>query len=165
MYAMESINPVNSAEAVQITHPYNPAKGGLQNLIQHLAQPLLPLAVRNNSFLVNDVAPHLGLYGDKNAVSRVIDGILRSVINNARESCIRISARELYSNMIEILVKDSNSFNTYAVACSLQDIVPLAQQAGGQLDIMNQRQRITTIVFRFPIHRLDAGNLAEAKMC
>ena len=66
---MESINPVHTAEAVQITHPYNPAKGGLQNLIQHLAQPLLSLAVRNTSFLVNDVAPHIGLYGDKTTVS------------------------------------------------------------------------------------------------
>src|SRR5204862_2826781 len=117
MYAMESINPVHTAEAVQITHPYNPAKGGLQNLIQHLAQPLLSLAVRNTSFLVNDVAPHIGLYGDKTTVSRVIDGILRSVVNNARESWIRISGRELYGNMIEISVKDSNSFNTYSVAC------------------------------------------------
>jgi hypothetical protein len=164
MYVMESINPVHTAQAVQITHPYNPAKGGLQNLVQRLAQPLLPLAVRNNSFVVNDVAPHHGLHSDKITVSAVIDGILRSVINNARESCIRISAHELYSNIMEISVKDTNSFNAYAVACSLQDIVKLAQQAGGQLDIMNERQRITTIVFRFPMNHPSADSPDEAKM-
>ncbi|HET6996439.1 MAG TPA: hypothetical protein VFI06_15700 [Chitinophagaceae bacterium] len=163
MYAMESINDMHLAQAVQITHPYNAAKGGLQNLIQQLAQPLLPLAVRNNSFLVNDIAPHLGVRGDRNTVAAVIDGILRSVINNTRESCIRIFAQELYGNLMEISVKDSNSFNTYAVACSLQDTVPLAQQIGGQLDIMNQRQRITTIVFRFPINHQTAGNPTESK--
>ena len=53
--------------------------------------------------------------------------------------------------MVEINVKDDNCYNAYAVALSLQDVVPLAEKIGGDLNITNQRQRITTISFRFPI--------------
>lgn len=129
------------------------AEPGLQLLIDKLIKTLLPLAVRNNSFIVNDVSPGLTISGDENAVSSVINGLLRSVINNARESCIRISAQELYGKTIILSVKDNNSFNTYAVACSLQDVVPLAQKIGGRLDISSQRQKVTTVALRFPIEQ------------
>lgn len=125
----------------------------LQNIIDKLAKTLLPLAVRNNSFIVNDVSPHLTIGGDQDAIASVLDGLLRSVINNTRESCIRVSAKEMYGKTMIVSVKDSNSFNTYAVACSLQDVVPLAQKIGGSLDISSPRQKITTIAFRFPIEQ------------
>ena len=126
----------------------NPA---LQSVIDKLITPLVPIAVRNNSFIVNDVPSFLKFGNDEKGVASVIDGILRSVIHNARESCIRISAQLLYGKMMVVSVKDSNSFNTYAVACSLQDVLPLAQKLGGQLDISNQRQKVTTIAFKFPV--------------
>ena len=127
----------------------------LEHMVDNLIKPLVPLAVRNNSFIVNDIPSHLMIAIDETAVAPVIDGLLRSVINNARESCIRISAHLLYGKMIVVSVKDSNSFNTYAVACSLQDVVPLAQKIGGRIDIMSQRRKITTIAFRFPIEHAD----------
>jgi hypothetical protein len=129
------------------------SKPPLQNLIDKLTKSLLPLAVRNHSFIVNDVSPGLTINGEENAVISVLDGLLRSVINNARESCIRISAQEMYGKMIIVSVKDSNSFNTYAVACSLQDVVPLAERIGGRLDISSKTGKITTIAFRFPIEQ------------
>lgn len=129
------------------------SKPPLQNLIDKLIKSLLPLAVRNNCFIVNDVSPGLTINGEENAVISVLDGLLLSVINNARETCIRISAQEMYGKMIIVSVKDSNSFNTYAVACSLQDVVPLAEKIGGRLDISSQTQKITTIAFRFPIEQ------------
>ena len=150
---MKTFNSVHTMKPTLPDTSFRLEKPGLQNLIETLIRPLLPLAVRNNSFIVNDVSPNLGIGVNENAVASVIDGLLRSVIHNARESCIRIFAQELYGKMMVISVKDSNSFNTYGVACSLQDVVPLAQQIGGELDIMNQRQKITTIAFRFPIVR------------
>src|SRR6266496_160314 len=110
----------------------NPAKTALQNLVDGLIKTLLPVAERNNTSIVNDVPSKLSIGGDENTVASVISGLLRSVINNARESCIRISAKEMYGKMVMVSVKDSNSYNTYAVACSLQDVVPLAQKIGGQ---------------------------------
>ena len=127
------------------------SKAALQSLINQLIIIFLPVAARNNSFIVNDVSPELNSKFDEKAVTSVINGLLHSVIYNAKESCIRISAIEMYGKTILVSVKDSNSFNTYGVACSLQDVVPLAQKIGGQLDITNQRQKVTTVAFRFPI--------------
>ena len=127
----------------------------LQNLVNSVIEKLLPVATRNNSSFVNDIPSRLSIEGDENNLASVISGLLRSVINNARESCIRISAKELYGNIVMLSVKDSNSFNTYAMACSLQDVVPLAEQMGGDLNIINERQNITTISLKFP---LESGN-------
>lgn len=125
-------------------------KPTLQNLIDKLIAPLVPIATRNNSLIVNDVPSFLKFGIDEQTVACVIDGVLRSVIHNARETCIRVSAQFLYGKTMVVSVKDSNSFNTYAVACSLQDVLPVAQKIGGGLDITNQRQKVTTIAFRFP---------------
>ncbi len=127
----------------------------LQNLVNSVIEKLLPVATRNNSSFVNDIPSRLSIEGDENNLASVISGLLRSVINNARESCIRISAKELYGKIVMLSVKDSNSFNTYAMACSLQDVVPLAEQMGGDLNIINERQNITTISLKFP---LESGN-------
>ena len=129
----------------------NPPKTALQNLVDRLIKTLLPVAVRNNSSIVNEIPSKLSIGGDENRVASVINGLLRSVINNARESCIHISAKEMYGKMVMLCVKDSNSYDTYAMACSLQDVVPLAQRIGGRLDITNPQQNVTTIAFRFPI--------------
>ncbi|MDP4263255.1 MAG: hypothetical protein Q8941_12075 [Bacteroidota bacterium] len=128
-----------------------PVKTVLQKVVDRLVKTFLPMATRNNSLIVNDVSPKLCVSMDENAVIPVISGLLQSVINNARESCIRISAKEMDGKMVVVSVKDSNSYNTYAVACSLQDVVPLAQKIGGNLDITSEKQKITTIAFRFPL--------------
>jgi hypothetical protein len=135
-------------------HPNNnPGKTTLQNVVDCLITKLLPVAMRNNSFIVNDVPARLNLAGDGNNVASVIAGLLRSVINNARESCIRISAKEVYGKMVMLSVKDTNSYDTYAVACGLQDVVLLAKKIGGHVDITSERQKVTTIAFQFPMEQ------------
>jgi signal transduction histidine kinase len=129
----------------------NSAKTVLQNAVDRLINSLAPVAIRNRSSFVNDIPAKLDIGNDENTVISVISGLLRSVINNSRESCIRISAKEMYGKMVTVSVKDSNSYNTYAVACSLQDVVPLAEKMGGRLDIISEKEKVTTFAFRFPI--------------
>lgn len=140
---MKAIEPVDSFST--------PAKAVLQNLVDGLIKKQLAIAVRNNSFIINNVPPKLSISGYENVVASVINSLLHSVIINARETCISISAKELYGKTVVVSVKDSNSYNTYAVACSLQDVVLQAEMIGGNIDITSQRQKITTIAFRFPI--------------
>lgn len=123
----------------------------LHQIIEQFVKALLPVAVRNSSFIINDIPQHLCISGDASTLTTAIKGLLRSVVFNARETCIRISAKDLYSNTSVISVRDSNSFNTFAVACGLQDVLPLAQKLGGDIDIINEKQHITTIAFRFPL--------------
>jgi len=114
-------------------------------------------ATRNNSnSFINNVNDKLRVDVNETILNSVIGGVLHAVVAHVRDSRIQISARELYGKMIEVNVKDDNCYNTYAVALSLQEVVPLAEKIGGSIDITNQRQKITTVSFRFPvIHEQD----------
>ncbi|HET6996438.1 MAG TPA: hypothetical protein VFI06_15695 [Chitinophagaceae bacterium] len=113
------------------------------------------------SRIINQVAADLIINTCEETLAAVIQGMLHAIIANATEGDIQVSAREIFGNTIRISVKDNNCYNTYAVACALQKIVPLAEQIGGFLNIMNQRQKITTIEFSFPYTKEDNINGSE----
>lgn len=129
----------------------NHANLPLYQVVDNSIKNYLKAANRNTNFLINNVNAKLNITVDETIVGSVIDGLLHAAISHVKESRIYISAKELYGQMIEINVKDDNCYNAYAVALSLQNIVPLAQKIGGHLNISNHRQKITTISFRFPI--------------
>ena len=123
----------------------------LKSLVDELVKKSLPVAVRNQSLIVNNIPEKFTINTDENVVTKVVNGLLQAVINNARNSCIFVSAKMIYENMVEIFVKDNNSYHTYAIACGLQEVAPVAEKIGGRLHIMNQRQKVTTISFTFPV--------------
>lgn len=123
----------------------------LKNLVDELVKKSLPLAVRNQSLIVNNIPDKFTIAADENVVAKVVNGLLQAVVNNARNSCIFVSAKMIYENMVEVFVKDNNSYHTYAIACGLQEVAPVAEKMGGRLHIMNQRQKVTTISFTFPV--------------
>lgn len=108
------------------------------------------MAERNGSMIVNDVPEKLDVNVDEIAVSKIINGMLYAVVSNAKDTCIRITAKPTYGDMIAVSVNDDNSCHTYAVACNLQEMVPLAEKIGGDINISNRNQNITTVLFRFP---------------
>lgn len=124
--------------------------GSLYQLVDDNIKKYVTIATDNSNSLINNVNNKLRIHADKAIVGSVIGGLLHAVITHVKESHIYISAKELYGKMIEINIKDENCYNTYAVALSLQEIVPLAEKIGGKLNITNQRQKITTISFTFP---------------
>jgi hypothetical protein len=137
-----------------------PSKAILKTLVDQSVKTSLAMAVRNGSLIVNDVPEKLNVQIDEFALGAIINGLLYAVVSNTKDSCIRISAKEIYGNMIEVFVRDDNSCHTYAVACNLQEMVPLAAKIGGDINISNQRQSITTIAFRFPVARDEMQYLA-----
>ncbi len=126
-------------------------KATLKPLLDQMLKTSLPFAVRNRSFIVNDVPANFEFFTDTDKAAQVLSGLLATFITYASDSCIRISAEKIYGNMVQVNVKDNNSNHTYAVACALQKIVPLAEAMVGHLNITNRRQRITTISFIFPV--------------
>jgi hypothetical protein len=128
----------------------NPLKS-LYQLVDNNVKNYLAIAKRNSNSFINNVNDKLWVNANEAVLNSVIGGVLNAVVTHVRESHIQISAKELYGKMIEVNVKDDNCYNTYAVALSLQDIVPLAEKIGGRIDITNQRQKITTVSFRFPL--------------
>jgi|EndMetStandDraft_4_1072995.scaffolds.fasta_scaffold27221_4 hypothetical protein len=128
----------------------NPLRS-LYQLVDNNVKNYLAIAKRNSNSFINNVNDKLWFNGNEAILNSVIGGVLNALVTHVRESHIQISAKELYGKMIEVNVKDDNCYNTYAVALSLQDIVPLAEKIGGRIDITNQRQKITTVSFRFPL--------------
>ena len=147
------VNPdVTLMKTLMNTAVANPvSQTGLKTLVDELVKNSLPVAVRNQSLIVNNIPDRFMVSADENVIAKVVNGLLQAVINNARNSCIYVSAKMIYDNMVEVFVKDNNSYHTYAIACGLQDVAPVAEKMGGRLHIMNQRQKVTTISFTFPV--------------
>jgi hypothetical protein len=126
-------------------------RASLQEVVNQLLKTTLPEATRNRNSIVNNVPSTLYVNANEDVVTSVIRGMLHAVVVNAADSVIYIHAKDLYGKMAEVNIKDENCYNTYAVALSLQEMVPLAEKIGGHLNIINQRQKITTISFNFPL--------------
>jgi hypothetical protein len=123
----------------------------LQKLVDDLIGKTSTNATVNKSAIRNTISPDLYINMNEDIVASVIEGMLTSMMANGTDGVIDITAKELFSNTIKLSVKDNNCYNTYAVACSLQNLVPQAERIGGFLNITNQRQKITTIEFSFPV--------------
>ncbi|MFI5129543.1 MAG: hypothetical protein ACHQFX_06105 [Chitinophagales bacterium] len=129
----------------------NKTNVSLQQLVDIIIKKPLAGESSNKIHIQNNVAPDLYINANEDAVASVVEGMLNSMMTNAADGDIDISAKELFSNTIKLSVRDNNCYNTYAVACSLQNLVPLTEQIGGYLNITNQKQKITTIEFSFPM--------------
>lgn len=133
----------------------------LHDLVDGVIKGLSSMQLTRQSKISNRVSPALMIRtGEEDILSSVISSMLYALLSNATEGEIDISATELFGSTIKVFVKDNNCYNTYAVACALQNVLPTAEKIGGFLNIMNQRQKITTIEFSFPSEK-DEQQLAE----
>ena len=121
----------------------------LKQLAGKITGNFLPLAVRNNNFFINDIPADLPLEHNIEWVSSVISGLVSTVVNHAKDTCIRLSAKK-YGYVMVLEVHESGSQNTYAMACALQQVQHLAQKIGGCLSISMRKHESTTIAFSFP---------------
>jgi hypothetical protein len=122
----------------------------LKKLTDQLMDIFSPVAAHHNSQLVNQIPENLCTTVDERLLVKIIYGMLHAVLNNARDTTVRLSGKLSYGNMIEIFIKDNNSYHTYAIACGLQDVVPIAGRMGGDINIISQHQNLTTVSFTFP---------------
>jgi len=128
-------------------------KTPMRRLVDCLVESSLPTAVRNRSFIVNEIPESLHFqYSDENMVASVISGMLHAVLNNAKESCVKICAKEIHEGKtMQVFVKDTGCFSSFALACDLQNVFPVAEKLGGYLSISTEKQNNTTITFNFPL--------------
>jgi len=128
----------------------------LQKLVDDIIKNSSAGPGQSKVHIKNNVSANLNITtNEEDIVASVVKGILSAMMTHAADGDIDISAKELFGNTIKLSVKDNNCYNTYAVACSLQNMVPLTEQMGGYLNITNQRQKITTIEFSFPVAKED----------
>ena len=123
----------------------------LQLLVNRLVSSSLVTALRNKISVVNEVPVDLKIFADETKVVPVIFELLTTVVANARNSEICISA-DRYRDIVILNIQDRNNYNGYALAFSIQSIEPRAAMAGGYISIKGPQQRVATISFSFPNH-------------
>src|SRR5690242_12015408 len=79
----------------------------LHQLVDKLVNNLSPVAVRNNTVIVNEASRQLAIVADEQLMASVVSGLIYSVISNAKDSNIRITAKEMYGVNAVIAVHDS----------------------------------------------------------
>jgi hypothetical protein len=121
----------------------------LKQLTSRLAGTFLPVAVRNQSFFMNDIPEHMPVEHNREWISSIISGLLSAVVTHARDTCIRLTARK-YGHVVVLEIQESGCISTYAMACGLQDVQTLAEKIGGCLTISINKEKTTTIAFSFP---------------
>jgi len=123
----------------------------LQLLVNRLVSSSLATALRNKVSFVNEVPRDLNMFADESKVIPVIFELLTTVVANARNSQIYISA-DRYRDILILNIQDRNNNNGYALAFSIQSIEPRASMIGGHISIDGPQQRVATISFSFPNH-------------
>ena len=121
----------------------------LQQLVSRAIAGVMPIAIRNKSFIINEIAPGLQLAGNSDMISTVLHKLIDTVSVHSMNSCIRVSAKA-YGNVILVQVRDHHSADACTLAFSLEPAQPVAEKIGGYLGITSQWRNETTIVFSFP---------------
>lgn len=121
----------------------------LNQMVNRLVSTHLSLAVRNHSFFVNDVPGDLPIDHNREWIASVISGLLSTVTDHAKNTCIRLSARK-HGHIIVFTIHESGNTNSYAMASELKQAYSLAEKIGGCLSISVPVMDNTTISFSFP---------------
>jgi len=122
----------------------------LNQLAERLVNKFLPIATRNQSFFVNEISRDISVDNNNESLDSVISGLLAAVVRNAKDTCIRLTAKK-NGSLITFEIKESGCISSYAMACGLQDVQTMAEKIGGNLSISIQKTGSTIVAFTFPI--------------
>jgi len=118
----------------------------LHQLVSRLLDSFIPVAVDNNSFIINDVQPDLQLRADEQVLAFVVGNLLTNAINSSKSVCIRVEASKTEAG-VQIRVRHNGASYYSTVANSFSQVIAAARSLGGNINIHNQRHEGTTITF------------------
>ncbi|MGZ8558694.1 MAG: hypothetical protein ACXWWC_10185 [Chitinophagaceae bacterium] len=128
----------------------NPSKNISLHLLLNDILFKLPDTIKGNNIVVkNAVSAELKMLGGQSGVVAVINEILTTVLSNARNTCILVTA-EKYSDIVTLNFEDGNNFNGYALSFSLMLIAQHARFEGGDISIRGAQKRVAIVSFSFP---------------
>lgn len=121
----------------------------LQLLLNEAVSELPALMQVNKVIVENEIPSALVTQADKKAIGPVIGQLLKTVLTNARDTCITITA-EKYSDVVSLHVMDRNNNNGYALSFGLLSVSRQARCMGGEIAAKNIQKRVATVSFSFP---------------
>lgn len=131
------------------TQPEATSLSTIHQLVKLLAANARPSALRNCSFIVNDVPAEVAIYADENILATVLSRLLYSLVNTAENSCIRISAKE-YDDIAFIYLRSTRGIDNNAIDTELQQAQAYAKKMNGNIGLSRDDEKVTGIVFSFP---------------
>ena len=129
--------------------PSNFTSVSLQLLLNKLLSNLPETIALNKIVIENGISSEFKTLADQNQVVPVIDELLTTVIANARNTCISITA-EKFIDIVTLSFEDCNNYNGYALSFSLMAIERQARFIGGDITIQGAQKRVATVSFSFP---------------
>jgi hypothetical protein len=129
-------------------HGVNHAGTSLRHVINQLLSDSLPSSVNSKNIIVNEIAAEICMTANEEVLS-VISELLVSVVSNARNGKIHISAEQFKDGVI-LEIQERNTYNGYALAYRVQSIEPQAAMLGGYITMKGKQQLVTIISFGFP---------------
>jgi hypothetical protein len=127
----------------------NHAGTSLRQVINQLLSHSLPSSPNCKNIIVNEITADICMTGDEDKVLPVISELLSSVVSNARNGNIHITAEQFRDGVI-LEIQERNTYNGYALAYRVQSIEPQAAMLGGYITMKGKQQLVTTISFGFP---------------
>jgi hypothetical protein len=121
----------------------------LQQILDKLVGQLPGTIAMNKIVVENEVPSGFKMMADQNQVVPVIDEVLTTVMVNARNTSIFITA-EKFTDTVTLSFEDRNNYNGYALAFSLMSIGQQARFIGGDINIDGAQKRVATVSFSFP---------------
>jgi C4-dicarboxylate-specific signal transduction histidine kinase len=118
----------------------------LQQLVSRLLDSFIPVAVANNSFIINDVDTNLQLKADEQVLAFVVGNLLTNAINSSKSVCIRVEAVKTETG-VQIRVRHNGASYHSTVAHSFSQVIAAARSLGGNINIYNQAHEGTIISF------------------
>jgi hypothetical protein len=119
----------------------------LNRLVARLVAQLQPIAVKQQSFILNDVPGDFHVTADSSTLTMIIAGLLNWVTDRTYKSCIHVSVRRINSTIL-IRVKDSSSLGNYSSGPFWQKMNLLAARIGGCI-IENETRKKGIITLSF----------------
>ena len=121
----------------------------LQYWLNEAVNDLPSLMQLNKVVIDNEISAGLLTQADKNLVCPVINQLLKTVLTNARETSICITA-EKYSDVVTLHVVDRNNNNGYALSFGLLSVGRHARRIGGDIAVKDIQRKVARVSFSFP---------------
>lgn len=121
----------------------------LQLLVNQLLANSMATAFHTKTLVINEVSRAMELAKDNAGIAPVIRDLLSTIIINARNGEIHISA-DRFRDITTLYVQERNNFNGYALGYSVRTLEQEAAVHGANISITGEQQRVVTVSISFP---------------
>jgi hypothetical protein len=140
----------DSLSSASLRSVKNQEKGlSLQLLVNQLLVNSMPTAFHSRTLVINEVSRNVELSKDRAGIAPVIRELLSTVILNARNGEIHISA-DRFKDITTLYVQERNNYNGYALGYSVRTLEQEAAVHGASITINGEQQRVVTVAISFP---------------